>query len=77
MDIKAETNADNNSVKAWRKSMGYSQKEAADALGMSIELFGVHEAAPNAPKYIKLAMRALSVGFIVDGKSPAMDADET
>lgn len=68
---KTEANNNgNNSMKAWRDSMGYSPKDAAEALGMVEASYKDLEAKPEAPKYIKLAMQALALGLTdSDGKS--------
>jgi transcriptional regulator with XRE-family HTH domain len=56
------------SFKAWRKSLGMSQKEAADALGLKRRIVqyyekGVRDGAEiEVPKTVRLACFALSQG---------------
>lgn len=48
----------------WRKRMGYSQREAAIALGCSRGAWAVWESGQKAPpRYIALACGALALGM--------------
>lgn len=49
---------------AWRTRMGYSQREACDALGCSRGAWAGWETGKNEiPRYIGLAMAALALGM--------------
>lgn len=49
---------------AWRQRMGFSQRDAADALGCSRGGFAGWESGKNSvPRYIGLAMAALAMGM--------------
>lgn len=62
----------NDDFRAWRKRMGWTQAECADALGLSrctIELYErgrrrePGQKKVNIPKHIRLAAAALSLGL--------------
>lgn len=49
---------------AWRERMGYSQRDAAEALGCSRNAWNKWESgSSNAPRYIGLACAALALGM--------------
>lgn len=49
---------------AWRERMGYSQRDACDALGCSRGAWGGWETGANdIPRYIGLACAALALGM--------------
>jgi len=49
---------------AWRKRMGYSQRDACEALGCSRGALGRWETGiKTMPRYIGLAMAALALGM--------------
>ena len=54
--------------KAWRKALGFSQKKAADALGLKNRIVQYYEKGERdgekvkIPKHVRLACYALSVG---------------
>lgn len=51
-------------IKAWRERMGFSQDDAALALGCSRRtLTGYETGQHQAPRYIGLAMAALAMGM--------------
>src|SRR5215213_8398215 len=64
--------------KAWRKSLGLSQKRAADALGLKNRIVQYYEKGERdgdkvkIPKHVRLACYALSVG-VADYHGPADD----
>ena len=52
------------SIMAWREAMGFTQRDAAEALGCSRAALGNWEnAVTDCPKYIGLAMAALALGM--------------
>jgi transcriptional regulator with XRE-family HTH domain len=61
--------------KAWRKSLGLSQKRAADALGLKNRIVQYYEKGERdgekvkIPKHVRLACCALSMG-ITDYQGP-------
>ena len=65
--------------KTWRKSLGLSQKRAADALGLKNRIVQYYEKGERdgdkvkIPKHVRLACYALSVG-VADYHGPAEDA---
>ena len=62
-----------NPVAEWRVLMGYSTRQAAEALGCSREaLDGWEKERHETPKYITLAMSALAMGM---GDDDAKEAD--
>jgi transcriptional regulator with XRE-family HTH domain len=55
---------DPKTVIAWREAMGYSQRDAAEALGCSRASIQNWEQGINeCPRYIGLAMAALALGM--------------
>jgi transcriptional regulator with XRE-family HTH domain len=51
-------------VVAWREAMGFTQRDAAEALGCSRTALVAWEHGTNdCPKYIGLAMAALALGM--------------
>lgn len=68
-------------LKAWRKSLGMSQKEAAEALGLKRRIFQYYEKgerdgeAVKAPKAVRLACWALTQG-VVDYVGPELAEDK-
>ena len=68
-------------LKAWRKSLGISQKEAAEALGLKRRIFQYYEKgerdgeAVKAPKAVRLACWALTQG-VVDYVGPELPDDK-
>jgi transcriptional regulator with XRE-family HTH domain len=64
--------------KAWRKSLGLSQKKAADALGLKNRIVQYYEKGERdgdkvkIPKHVRLACYALSLG-VADYHGPAED----
>jgi transcriptional regulator with XRE-family HTH domain len=62
--------------KTWRKSLGLSQKRAADALGLKNRIVQYYEKGERdgdkvkIPKHVRLACYALSVG-VADYHGPA------
>ncbi len=68
--------------KAWRKSLGLSQKKAADALGLKNRIVQYYEKGERdgdkvkIPKHVRLACYALTVG-VEDYHGPAAEADDT
>jgi DNA-binding XRE family transcriptional regulator len=49
---------------AWREAMGYTQQDAADALGCSRQaLRNWEDGTSKCPRYIGLAMAALAMGM--------------
>lgn len=62
--------------KNWRKSLGLSQKDAAEALGLKRRVVQYYEKGErdgdkvSVPKYVRLACYALTQN-VVDYKSPA------
>lgn len=67
--------------KAWRKSLGLSQKEAADALGLKNRIVQYYEKGERngekvkIPKHVRLACYALTLG-IGDYHGPDEEGDE-
>lgn len=65
--------------KAWRKSLGLSQKKAADALGLKNRIVQYYEKGERdgekvkIPKHVRLACCALSLG-ITDYQGPEGEA---
>lgn len=51
------------SLIAWRELMGFSQRDAAEALGCSRGALGGWENGQDIPRYIGLACAALAVGM--------------
>ncbi|MBN2752987.1 MAG: helix-turn-helix transcriptional regulator [Rhodospirillaceae bacterium] len=68
-------------VKAWRKALGLSQKEAAEALGLKRRIFQYYEKgerdgeAVKVPKTVRLACWALTQG-VVDYVGPDLPDDK-
>jgi transcriptional regulator with XRE-family HTH domain len=66
--------------KAWRKSLGLSQKEAADALGLKNRIVQYYEKGERngekvkIPKHVRLACYALTLG-IGDYHGPDEDGE--
>ena len=62
----------------WREQMGYSQRQAAEAIGCSRQGWGLWETGRHRiPIYIGLAMNALAVGMSPYGKEQdAVHGDE-
>jgi transcriptional regulator with XRE-family HTH domain len=64
--------------KAWRKSLGLSQKKAADALGLKNRIVQYYEKGERdgdkvkIPKHVRLACYALSIGM-ADYHGPVED----
>src|SRR3954452_2750190 len=64
--------------KAWRKSLGLSQKKAADALGLKNRIVQYYEKGERdrdkvkIPKHVRLACYALSLG-VPDYHGPVED----
>lgn len=52
----------------WRTNMGYSQRDACDALGCSRGALGGWENGNPIPRYIGLACAALALGMEPLGK---------
>jgi transcriptional regulator with XRE-family HTH domain len=67
--------------KAWRKSLGLSQKEAADALGLKNRIVQYYEKGERngekvkIPKHVRLACYALTLG-VGDYHGPDEDGGE-
>jgi transcriptional regulator with XRE-family HTH domain len=60
----------------WREQMGYSQRDAALALGCSREALGGWETGRHAiPIYIGLAMNALALGMSPYGQMDGAEGD--
>ena len=65
--------------KAWRKSLGLSQKKAADALGLKNRIVQYYEKGERdgdkvkIPKHVRLACYALSLG-VGDYHGPVEDS---
>jgi transcriptional regulator with XRE-family HTH domain len=70
-----------NHFRAWRKSLGLSQKRAADALGLKNRIVQYYEKGERdgekvkIPKHVRLACYALSMG-VGDYHGPGADGDE-
>ena len=70
-----------NHFKAWRKSLGLSQKQAADALGLKNRIVQYYEKGERdgekvkIPKHVRLACYALSLG-VTDYHGPGSDEPE-
>lgn len=69
--------------RAWRKSLGLKQKEAADRLGLKKRMIQYYEKGERdgksveIPKTVRLACYALSLGVAdFDGARPAPHAGE-
>jgi transcriptional regulator with XRE-family HTH domain len=64
-DLK--TKAPDQSLKTWRETMGFSQRDAAEALGCgSADIDLWERGSTTTPRYIKLAMAALALGIEVE-----------
>jgi transcriptional regulator with XRE-family HTH domain len=63
-DLK--TKAPDQSLKTWRETMGFSQRDAAEALGCLPADVDLWERGSTMPRYIKLAMAALALGIEVE-----------
>ena len=68
--------------RAWRKSLGWKQKEAADRLGLKKRMIQYYEKGDrdgrkvDIPKSVRLACYALSVGVMdFDGRLGRKDAE--
>jgi len=71
---RKRTKKNSNPVAEWRTLMGYSTRQAADALGCSRQaLDGWEQGRHPTPKYIKLAMDALACGMGDDDSKPSDD----
>lgn len=58
------TNPTPGTLKAWRERMGYSQREACEAIGCSRGAWaGWEQGTHGIPRYIGLAMAALALGM--------------
>ena len=71
---------DSTAFKAWRKSLGLRQKEAAEMLGLKKRMIQYYETGRRGskkvviPKTVELACYALSLGVeAFDGAPPAPD----
>jgi transcriptional regulator with XRE-family HTH domain len=71
---------DSSEFKAWRRSLGLKQKEAADRLGLKKRMIQYYETGRRGskkvviPKTVELACYALSAGVeAFDGVVPARD----
>jgi transcriptional regulator with XRE-family HTH domain len=70
-----------NHFKAWRKSLGLSQKKAADALGLKNRIVQYYEKGERdgekvkIPKHVRLACYALSLG-VADYHGPESDTPD-
>jgi transcriptional regulator with XRE-family HTH domain len=74
MNTEQTLEANASSLTAWREAMGFSQREAAVALGCSRNaLAGWESGEARTPKYIALACAALALNIKVEGGA---DADE-
>jgi transcriptional regulator with XRE-family HTH domain len=63
MDEKTMT-APDQSLVTWRANMGFTQREAAEALGCPLtDLVDWERGAITTPRFIKLAMAALALGI--------------
>lgn len=47
-------------LRSWRRAMGLTQKEAARALGIHLNTYGLYEAKREIPKPIELLVRAMT-----------------
>ena len=58
------TKAPDQSLATWRETMGFTQRDAAEALGCSTADIALWErGSTTTPRYIKLAMAALALGI--------------
>jgi transcriptional regulator with XRE-family HTH domain len=70
--LKRKKKAAVNPVAEWRTLMGYTTRQAAEALGCSREaLDGWEKGRHETPKYITLAMSALAMGMGEDDEKKA------
>jgi transcriptional regulator with XRE-family HTH domain len=61
---KTMTKAPDQSLVTWRATMGFNQREAAEALGCPLtDLVDWERGAITTPRFIKLAMAALALGI--------------
>ena len=74
MKTEQASDASTASISAWRAAMGFSQREAANALGCSrTALARWEDGEARTPKYITLACAAVALGIAAGGIT---DADE-
>jgi transcriptional regulator with XRE-family HTH domain len=61
---KTMTTTPDQSLVTWRATMGFNQREAAEALGCSpADLADWERGAATTPRFIRLAMAALALGI--------------
>ena len=61
---KTMTKAPDQSLATWRETMGFTQRDAAEALGCNPADIALWErGSTTTPRYIKLAMAALALGI--------------
>ena len=61
---KTMTKAPDQSLVTWRETMGFNQREAAEALGCGTADISLWErGSTTTPRYIKLAAAALALGI--------------
>jgi transcriptional regulator with XRE-family HTH domain len=79
MDKKTHTQVSRSSAAAltdWRERMGFSQRDAATALGCSRAAWGGWESGKQkAPRYIGLACDALALGIKPDAAFDTADPE--
>jgi transcriptional regulator with XRE-family HTH domain len=76
MQINQTVDANAAHLASWREAMGFSQREAAEALGCSRNAFaGWESGEARVPRYIVLACAAVALNIKVEGGADA-EADE-
>lgn len=74
---KEDALLDNPTMASWRIDMGFTQREAAEALGCARNSVQNWERDPaTLPHYIKLAMRALGTGISAGPPPKPSDFDD-
>lgn len=77
MTTTPQTEATAATLAAWREAMGFTHRDAADALGCSRTSYAKWEGGEaRVPKYIALACAAVALNIKVEGGADAEAEDE-